>query len=69
MGRIYNLVNQANYRHALPIFHITSTYRGCPAVQGAGFGEVSAGLATAMLPEKFTTSEYLCSTFRAKREA
>ena len=27
-----HLVNRVDYRHALPIFHITSTYRACPAV-------------------------------------
>jgi hypothetical protein len=27
-----HLVNRVDYRHALPIFHITGTYRACPAV-------------------------------------
>jgi len=31
-------VNRVDYRHALPIFHITSTYRACPAVHRGADG-------------------------------
>jgi hypothetical protein len=39
IGRYFTrLVNRVDYRHALPIFHITSTYRACPAVHRGADG-------------------------------
>ena len=52
-----HLVNRVDYRHALPIFHITSTYRACPAVhrRADGFG-LYGGLTALSLIELLAVS-------------